>query len=264
MPNFTITNLINQGTINFHNNNLTIDRIHTVSSSEEIDDTFHMNFLNDLKSVEKEIQTVKQQTKTYKETLDMWITQENTELNNMWAKKRNPSLLQHLQKLSEWTGKVSSTIIFDSQINESFESSIIQKASTLKNIMFIVETDGGNMFGSYHTVIPNKVGKWAVSDDKHFVFTLKNPYETQPMKFRPIVEECYPLWFYKSSTSLYSVQSFCHITTNKQCYIAGKHWSGKAFSDVYNDISGKDCKIFTKTQYPMKFGMKRLVVLTWN
>ena len=50
MPNFTITNLINQGTINFHNNNLSIDHLQTVSSSEEIDETFHLNFFNDIKS----------------------------------------------------------------------------------------------------------------------------------------------------------------------------------------------------------------------
>lgn len=264
MPNFTITNLINQGTINFHNNNLSIDHLQTVSSSEEIDETFHLNFFNDIKSIENEIQTVKQQTKNYKDSFELWINHENSELNHTWSQKRNPTIHKYLQTLSEWTGKVSSTIVFDSQVNESFENTIVNKASTYKNLMFIVETDGGNMFGSYHTMIPNKVCKWTVNDDRHFVFTLKNPYETQPMKFRPIVEESYPLWFYKNSTSLYSVQSFCHISTTKQCYIAGKQWAGKAFSDVYNDISGKDCKIFTKTQYPVKFGMKRLVVLTWS
>ena len=264
MPNFTITNLINQGTINFHNNTLSIDKLQSVSSSEEIDESVHLNFNNDLKGVEKEIALVKQQTKSYKESLDSWISQENSELNSIWSRKRNPGIHQYLQKLTEWTNKVTSSIVFDSHVNQSFDKAIVQNANSFKNLMFIVETDAGNMFGSYHTIIPNKPGKWVVTDDKHFVFTLKNPYETQPMKFRPIVEETYALWFYKSSTSLYSVQSFCHISTNKQCYIAGKQWAGKAFSDVYNDISGKDCKLFTKTQYPTRFGMKRLIVLTWS
>ncbi|EDR27855.1 hypothetical protein EDI_028110 [Entamoeba dispar SAW760] len=257
-----ISQLTNQGTINFNNNKITITTL--TSTNNEIEKNISLNFNNDLKLIENDIVRVKQLTENYKNSLNGWIQEESTELQNLWAEKRNPGLNQYLKQLSEWTNKTVSNIIYDSNINDNFNEVIISKGKNLNNLMFVIETDGGNIFGSYHTIIPPKPSQWVIRDKNHFVFSLLNPYGTKPIKFTPIIDECYPLWVYKSTPGLFCIQSFCHISTNKHCYINSRGWSGKSFNEMYNDTVGKDGKLFTKIVFPSHFGLKRLVVLTWK
>ncbi|ELP83848.1 hypothetical protein EIN_197910 [Entamoeba invadens IP1] len=224
-----------------------------------------LNFNEDLQQIEQTIAEVKESSQVYKNSLMEWIKEESKDIHMAWSLKRTPGISQYLKQLTAWTNKMTPSILFDSTVDAP--TSLFEKIRDKGNIMTVVETDGGNVFGSYHSVLPTKPSEWVVKDPNHFVFTLKNPFNggvNASQKFTPIRPDCYPLWIYKSGNALFCVQYFCHVSNNKQCYINSKEWSGKAFEEIYNDVSGKGGKLFTKTVYPARFGLKRFVCLSWK
>ncbi|KAL7715663.1 TLDc domain-containing protein [Entamoeba marina] len=257
-----IQQITNNGIINFNGDNVKIENINEAQHSTNLPST--INYKEELKTIEEEIAQMKEKSKTYQRSLDCWVTEEAKEIQKAWAIRRNAGFNQYLETLGDWVNKSIPTIVYDSNVEKFNGTGLFNALKGQNNIMFIIETDAGNVFGSYHSKIPLSQSQWIVNDPDHFVFSLKNPFTQDYVKFTPIQQRCYPLWIYNSEVALYCVQHFCHISNNKQCYINSKDWSGKSFEDVYNDTVGQGGDIFTNLTYPKRFGIKRVVCINWK
>lgn len=259
----TIQTINNTGVINFRNSEVKVhsvqDPTHTFPGVQE-----QGVLADDVKKINQTIGDIKQQVNDYKASLSQWMEDEQKSVQSVWTQKRMPGLARYMEQLSQWTHMSVSTIIYDSEVSPLTTESLFSSVNGKSNVMLIVTTDGDNIFGSFHGELPNSISRWKEADPMHFVFTLQNPYGIPPTKFSPLKPDCYPIWFYKSPTAIYCIQYFCHISNNKQCFINTKEWSGKGFSEVYNDTTGKDGRVFTKTLYPSRFGIKRLVAVQWK
>ena len=55
--------------------------------------------------------------------------------------------------LKEWTGKSSSTIIFDSTIDEFTDQGLFERVKGKPNVAMVGTTTDGDVFGGFYTVL---------------------------------------------------------------------------------------------------------------
>ncbi|KAL7714673.1 hypothetical protein QTN25_007761 [Entamoeba marina] len=133
-------------------------------------------------------------------------------------------------------------------------------------VTIIIETTDGDVFGSHHTVLPIKQHSFVMNDTSHFLFTFKNKYKTGHVLFplRTNNTNINILDVYKGDSSwVFGVQHawWIHSQQNKS-YVSSVSANGP-LSCGYEDPLGYGGLIFTGGVYPLRFSVKRIVVLEW-
>ncbi|EDR29929.1 hypothetical protein EDI_233910 [Entamoeba dispar SAW760] len=161
--------------------------------------------------------------------------------------------------LKEWVQLGNKIVIFNSEQHEMMPHGLWNKVSGRKNIMFIVISEYGDIFGSFHGVVPTKQGEWVWEDSQQFIFTMKNQYGVNPIQFKP-----------KTMThSLLRISG--KNNTKKMFWISdgyrvngdGKGYISNSFSRFYNDSTKIGPLIFTNSVYPNTFSIRSFFVIQW-
>ena len=207
----------------------------------------------DNKQVEKKEET--QEKKENNEIKDNAVTKDGKDIKYKEVPLDNPvpqpsflkkhkqlsmgKLTQYYEELKKWTKKSEASLIYEGC--DLTSKSFWEKCSNLKNMMIVVETTDGYMFGSYHTVLPKTQDVWVDKDDSHFVFTLKNPYSINPTMFEPIPENDNRLFVYGDNDNENVVWvNYCYwICADNTAYL----WHH--FADWYNDTTELGGNVFT-------------------
>ncbi|ELP94614.1 hypothetical protein EIN_497940 [Entamoeba invadens IP1] len=164
-----------------------------------------------------------------------------------------------LSIVSSWVGHTRALRVFDSEHDELNSEALWNKIKGRRNLMFVVVTTEGNVFGSYHSIIPHSQGSWVSSDDDQFIFTLRNSSGTPPTIFRPKQMTHRLLHISKSTTKkkLVWISDAFKIQNDDKSYISS------SFSRFYNDEKDLGPSIFTNLVYPNTFSFSSFFVLHW-
>ena len=110
------------------------------------------------------------------------------------------NIKQHITQLQEWSGYSNFTILYNNEMEELSARTINSKISGKRNLYFIIEDINNNIFGSYHSIIPNEkeYKQHSSEDPKHFIFTLQNPFSIQPSKYYPTQHNDHVLYLYQN------------------------------------------------------------------
>ena len=152
--------------------------------------------------------------------------------------------------LNKWTGKTIKEIIFDSSIHsyEKFESEFHEKVINRKELLFVVKSIDGYLFGQYVQSQIQSYGdnSW-IEDEKSFIFSFK---ENIPIHY-PILqkrkENAFKLCS-KHSNGLFAM-GFYDIFIRKHSDIC-TFYQG---NDCSFDYNGKCCPIVGKIGFGTSF-----------
>ena len=156
------------------------------------------------------------------------------------------SIGNYLEKLKEWSCHEKYSILYNAENEELSARLINSKIQGKSNLYFIIEDINGNLFGSYHTFIPSeKERKVNVTEDpKHFIFTLKNPFNIQPSLFTPKESNDHIISFYHD----YDIRNVLNV---QYCYgivAQNKVFLYENIIRHYNDVpSDCGCRLLTGT-----------------
>ncbi|GAB1220368.1 hypothetical protein ENUP19_0052G0022 [Entamoeba nuttalli] len=166
-----------------------------------------------------------------------------------------------ISTLQEWIGSKTCKLIYDS--NEGFTGDILWAILRIVNsVAFIIETTEGDVFGSYHSVIPTKQHYPVITDNAHFLFTFRNKINTGHIKFNVLSTNNKLLDIYKGSKSwVFGIEKgfWIHSKQNKS-YIPSTCANGE-LTQGYEDPTGLGGIIFTGGVYPARFTTKRVIGL---
>ena len=146
-----------------------------------------------------------------------------------------------IDKLKEWSSKSSLHLLYDNKKTTFTREKCLEVLKNKSDVFIILEDTNGNMFGSYHHIIPNELGVWA-NDQQHFIFSLRN--RTKAMsKFDVVNESKYSLMVAdfvddddELKSTIIEVGNFYSISMEEICQMS----SNVAWS--YKDApSLKDC-----------------------
>ncbi|EDR29213.1 hypothetical protein EDI_237750 [Entamoeba dispar SAW760] len=163
--------------------------------------------------------------------------------------------------LQEWIGCKTCKLIYDS--NKGFTGDILWTTLKIVNsIVLIIETTDGDVFGSYHSIIPTKQNYPVISDNAHFLFTFRNKMNIGHIKFNVLSTNNKLLDIYKGSKSwVFGIEKgfWIHSKQNKS-YISSNCANGE-LTQGYEDPTGLGGIIFTGSIYPSRFTTKRVIGL---
>ncbi|ELP93004.1 hypothetical protein EIN_051890 [Entamoeba invadens IP1] len=162
--------------------------------------------------------------------------------------------------LKSWTGLSQCTTIFDSENDELTARGVDSKITGKTNIVFLVEDTRGNVFGSFHGIIPPPDKLISSKDDpKHFVFTLKNPHNIPPTKFPVKDTNGDVLHVYDSSDcrNVFNVQSAFGVTCDSKVFVYESIING------YTNLPPIGCRVLVNDNNKF-FDIKRLIILQFN
>ena len=164
--------------------------------------------------------------------------------------------------MKQWTGYSNCKVIYDSETNELSGDVLFLSLRLVSTCAFIIETTEGDIFGSYHTIIPTKQNCFVPNDPHHFLFTLKNKLNTPHEQFKVFSQNNRLLDIYGGKDSwVMGVNNgfWIHSKTNR-CFITSTAANGD-MHDGYYDPKKYSSKIFTGSVYPKRFTLKRLIAL---
>ncbi|EDR26815.1 hypothetical protein EDI_252800 [Entamoeba dispar SAW760] len=203
------------------------------------------------------------------------LKKENKELKkeNEILKKENEELQQQLSKgyintlkespesfyfLKRYTQLKSLSLIVEYQRNDEVTGEMLFKiVKDKKNIMFVITSTSGNVFGSFHSKIPQRMNSYVPEDNQMFVFSLKNSNKTGEICFTPRETNHHLLFFPKEKDELFYILGCWDIKTN-DCVIDSVKYSGKHFFDCFN---AENCFEFEKENH---FQFVYVRVYQWN
>ncbi|GAB1225627.1 hypothetical protein ENUP19_0257G0055 [Entamoeba nuttalli] len=203
------------------------------------------------------------------------LKKENEELKkeNEELKKENEELQQQLCKgytntlkespesfcfLKQYTQLKSLSLIVEYQRNDEITGELLFKiVKDKRNIMFVITSTSGNVFGSFHSKIPQKMNSYVFKDKHMFVFSLKNSNKTGEVCFIPRETNHHLLFFPREKDSLFYILGCWDIKTN-DCVIDSVKYSGKHFFDCFNS---EQCFEFEKENH---FQFVYIRVYQWN
>ncbi|KAL7714295.1 TLDc domain-containing protein [Entamoeba marina] len=161
--------------------------------------------------------------------------------------------------LSQWVSLPTKTVIFSSEIHDMSPATLWNKIKGRSNVMFVVITDVGDIFGSFHGTVPQKQGDWVWDDNKQFVFTLRNQYHIEPTKFTPkrTTHSLLNISQKNLKKKLFWISDAYRIASDDKSYISS------SFDRFYNDPTGIGPSLFTNTVYPETFGVASCYMLQW-
>ena len=151
-------------------------------------------------------------------------------------------------------------LVYDSSVHGLGGNQLWPHISGLARAAFVFKAQG-NVFGSYHSVLPEAQGVWVDEDPEHFVFTVKNPFNVAPTRFdqrRPIDDGV--LFVSKSSSELMNIGYLCFLASGAGSFIrlpqSGCPFS---FSKGYTDHTNIGDVIFTGSTHPTLFELDQVL-----
>ncbi|ELP92179.1 hypothetical protein EIN_381460 [Entamoeba invadens IP1] len=170
-----------------------------------------------------------------------------------------PQRLNSMDLLSEWTGLTRSLKIYDSEIDELESNALWKKVQGRKNVMFVVVTNTGDVFGSFHGILPEKQGAWVREDKDQFIFSLDNNQGYQPTKFKPksMTHQLLSIAKKNQKQKMFWISDAFRINSEDKSYISS------SFSRFYEDTTHSDGNIFTGSVYPLTFSVVSCVAFQW-
>ncbi|ELP87753.1 hypothetical protein EIN_411060 [Entamoeba invadens IP1] len=164
--------------------------------------------------------------------------------------------------IKEWTGKNTFKVVFDTERDEFSVREVSGRTRLIKNVLFLVETASGCVFGSYVTTKIPPVRAEAYNtffgkDEGYFVFTMKNPHNILPTKFDK-KDNTKTMMFWKEPNELEAVLSaiLCFRISAD-----GKGMIMNQFKDFYNEPTGFGDDVFTGTHEPNVFDVARILIV---
>ncbi|BFU21671.1 hypothetical protein, conserved [Entamoeba histolytica] len=85
---------------------------------------------------------------------------------------------EELSLLHQWTGKQKLHVFFNNKKERFTRENCLSILKNKTDIIILLETENGEVFGSYHHLVPQQFGNW-VNDPKHFVFAIRNKNKIQ-------------------------------------------------------------------------------------
>ena len=167
-----------------------------------------------------------------------------------------------IDTLKQWTGYSNCKVIYDSETNELSGDMLFLSLRLVSTVTFIIETTDGDIFGSYHTIIPTKQNCFVANDPHHFLFTLKNKLNTSHEQFKVFSQNNRLLDIFagKDSWVMGVNNGFWIHSKPNRCFITSSAANGD-MHDGYYDPKKYTSKIFTGSVYPKRFTLKRLIAL---
>ncbi|KAL7711787.1 TLDc domain-containing protein [Entamoeba marina] len=158
-----------------------------------------------------------------------------------------------VESLLKWTNTTDYTLLYNSEIQELTTLLIWKILRGRKNIVIAIETEKGNVFGSYHHKIPLRQSSILANDKKHFVFSLKNPYGTPPIQFLQNERNENQLIIHRD------IQNNWIFESSDKSYIGSA--SGEQINRGYIDTMGLNSDIFNGQHYPNYFTINKLLLI---
>ena len=162
--------------------------------------------------------------------------------------------------IEEWTGKKIYQILYDTDIDEFSSRSFWRSIKGRTNIMIIIQTSKNYVFGSYHSLLPNRQEMYT-EDNEHFVFTIRNPKEYPPTKFM-IKKE-----WNKKSLYIYGDDQISDVFFVFGCFLIcnnGESFIKKIFNYTYKHDRDIDATIFVGNVWEEYFDVERLICVQFN
>lgn len=156
--------------------------------------------------------------------------------------------------LKIWTGMRNYRVVYNKAFSEMNLSEFNSKICGLSNMMLIVTTDSGCVFGSFtSTTVPPPMN-WVKKDASHFLFTLRSPLNMQPTRFFPL-KPANSVYIFQDDymISFIAVQGGFKINTKTDSSFSSR------FTYYYNDSVGYGPSVFVPT--PDRFRVKSVTVL---
>ena len=176
----------------------------------------------------------------------------------------NQYQLTYEEILLKWNHLTSSEIIFDSDEQELTTKNVWRSLRGRKNIAIVIVSDSGWVFGSFNGIIPYKQSHIVSKDYSHFLFTLKNPFEVPPTRFKQNVRNENQLIIHRDNQNswIFGIGYGFHIRDDGKSYIGSA--SGEQLNRGYIDTIGLNSLIFNETSYPTYFSFERIIFLQFN
>ncbi|ELP89402.1 hypothetical protein EIN_389870 [Entamoeba invadens IP1] len=164
--------------------------------------------------------------------------------------------------LKKFTEKEKYEVVYDS-IKDGFTSHTINNVIQNKNnVMIVVETNNGNVFGSFSSaVIPNSektgYGFYVTKDPGFFLFCLAGKSVLKPKKYTK-KDTMYSLKMYSDDNEEFVVGSHCgfYVGATRNSFISNK------MPLFYNGIDNVD--EIVGMHFPNTFTVSRVCALVWS
>ncbi|GAB1218675.1 hypothetical protein ENUP19_0002G0033 [Entamoeba nuttalli] len=163
------------------------------------------------------------------------------------------NLLQFI--MSRWIGSKKYEVVYDSEQHEFTSRSFWSHLKGRQNIIIFIITEHNYIFGTFHSKLPPSQEVWVEDDDSHFLFTLKNPFNTSPRRFALQKGWKKTLYIYgdDQNNDIFSVFNGFWISNNNECFIR------TLFNNGYTHPSLIDNTIFVGSEWPTTFSLSRLL-----
>ncbi|BFU23883.1 protein kinase domain containing protein [Entamoeba histolytica HM-1:IMSS-B] len=175
---------------------------------------------------------------------------------------------KYLMVLQQWTDMENFNIIYNSSVDGLNGKLISSKMMEHKNLMVIIQTKEGHVFGSYYGGFINRIRdiSFNVEDDSqkyHFAFSLINPHKTAPINVKKRKEYRVAFRFNGQTNEVISVPSFFFIFSDATSYIS------TSFNVAYEHVSEYGFDLFCEGQdysspYRVGFNLMTLYVIEWT
>ncbi|EAL46188.2 hypothetical protein EHI8A_043930 [Entamoeba histolytica HM-1:IMSS-B] len=176
------------------------------------------------------------------------------------AELRDIGIYSHLEQLNKWTKTKGADLIFDSTCDK-YET-LMNTVSGKKRLMYIVETNDNNVFGTFNGMSLNNYGDKITNDTKHFMFSIINPSKTEPLMFSMKLKVIDSLCIDSKDGKIITSLGCCTLvadTDDDNPNVAGT--IDGHFGEYYKDKKGYGAKIFDGKVNPQVFNVKKLLVL---
>lgn len=170
------------------------------------------------------------------------------------------SQLKFQKKIVEWTNKCSYRMVYRSTRDGLNARSLNARICGKSNILLIVLTSKGYVFGSYSSKtipMPPNVGDVHLgNDEEFFVYSFNNPHGILPTKIHK-KNHSTSLKIYSNKERSYVIGVDCcfYIRANCPCHIPLN------FAENYEDTTGKGNLLFVDCVYPEKFALQELLAV---
>ncbi|EKE40354.1 hypothetical protein ENUP19_0240G0003 [Entamoeba nuttalli] len=253
-----IMNIVNYGNINLYGEPTIKNTKHQCesinyqeklkNSKQKITPTLYLKKEQKETKTQKEIeQEIEKDVESYKKSVHTNQNKINTLLINQ------PSNLM-TTTLSSFCHKRQYLVIYDSEKKSFLNQEIWSSICGRNNIMIIIKDWNGNVFGSFHEVVPKKMGEYSKKDYNHFVFSLNNPYHN-PMKFkRKVISPI--LKIHLDNESILTVSGFLFIGVFNSFLV-----SNERFWKYYTDPTDKGTNYFCSND--SIFTVDSMKILQW-
>ncbi|EDR22095.1 hypothetical protein EDI_041240 [Entamoeba dispar SAW760] len=161
--------------------------------------------------------------------------------------------------LLQWCHANKFCIIYNSENQELSTKQVWRTLQGRINIITVICTTNGSVFGSYHSVIPKRQSSILCDDKKHFMFTLKNPFNVPPTRFKQNLKNENQLIIHRDiqNSWIFGVGYGFHIRGEDKSYIGSA--SGEQLNRGYIDTVGLNSDIFNDSHYPSYFSFSRIL-----